>query len=134
MYGLLDIATSGLTAHRTRLEVASVNIANAESILGPNGEYAPFRARMALLAPGDPAGGGEMGVHVVAIEMQNNALRPRHQPWHPYADASGYVYYPDVDLATETVNSMEATRAYEANVMAAEAAKAMLASALRLLA
>ncbi|MCL4198562.1 MAG: flagellar basal body rod protein FlgC [Phycisphaerales bacterium] len=133
MYGLLDISTSGMIAQRTRLEVATVNIANVDSILDPTQQNIPFRRRMAILAPGDPRTGGP-GVHVASIEMADGAFRRKLAPSHPMADAEGYIYTPDIDIATETMNAIEATRAYEANVMAAEAAKSMLSASLRILA
>lgn len=133
MYGLLDISTSGMIAQRTRLEVATVNIANVDSILDPTQQNIPFRRRMAILAPGDPRTGGP-GVHVAAIEMADGEFRRKLAPSHPMADAAGYIYTPDIDIATETMNAIEATRAYEANVMAAEAAKSMLSASLRILA
>ena len=135
MYGLLDISTSGMIAQRTRVEVATANIANADSILDPhNNDNMPFRRRMASLAPGDPVSGNPMVVHVQRIELASGAFRSKYDPGSPYADAHGMIYTPDIDIATESVNAMEANRAYEANVMAAEATKAMLAASMRLLA
>ncbi len=134
MYGLFDISTSGMIAQRTRIEVATANIANADSILDPNSNNEPFRRRMAVLAPGDPDSGNPMGVHVQSIELASGAFRSKYEPGSPYADARGMIYTPDIDITTETVNAMEANRAYEANVMAAEATKAMLTASMRLLA
>lgn len=134
MYGLLDISTSGMVAQRTRVEVATANIANANSILNPNDDNEPFRRRMAMLAPGDPQSGNPLGVHVSQIVLADGDFKQKYAPGHPYADEQGYIYTPDIDITTETVNAMEASRAYEANVMAAEATKAMLAASLRILA
>ena len=53
MYGALDISTSGLVAQRTRLEVISANLANVDSILDAEGNYAPYRRRAAMFAAGD---------------------------------------------------------------------------------
>jgi flagellar basal-body rod protein FlgC len=100
MYGSLDISTSGMIAQRTRLDVISANIANKGAILDADGNYNPFRRRMALLAPGNP----------------------------------GYIREPNIDTTTEQIDAMEAVRAYEANVAAAEALKSMLSQGLRLLA
>ena len=134
MYGLLDISTSGMIAQRTRVEVATANIANANSILDPNDKNEPFRRRMAMLAPGDPDSGNRLGVHVAKIELADGPFRRQYAPGSPYADSEGFIYTPDIDITTETVNAMEASRAYEANVMASEATKAMMAASLRLLA
>lgn len=132
MYGLLDISTSGMIAQRTRVEVATINIANVDSIVDPSGQNVPFRRRMAVLAPGNGKGGP--GAHVASIDLADGAFRRKQAPGHPLADSEGYIYTPDIDLATETINAIEATRAYEANVMAAEASKSLLSAALRILA
>ena len=134
MYGLLDVSTSGLIASRTRLTVATANIVNQDTLAGPAGEYAPYRRRHAILGVGDPATGSPLGVHVAEIEESNAELRKKYEPWSQFADADGYVGYPDIDPATETINAMEAMRAYEANIMAAEATKSLMAVALRILA
>lgn len=134
MYGLLDISTSGLIANRTRLTVATANIANQHSVANAAGEYEPYRRRSAMLGIGDPTSNSPLGVHVETIELNDGPLRKKYEPWSQFADADGYVGYPDIDPATETVNAMEAMRAYEANVMAAEATKSMMSVALRILA
>ena len=133
MFGALDISASGLIASRTRLEVATTNIANRDSVVGPNGEYAPFRRRMALLAEGDPASGSKRGVHVATIAESDGPFRKKYEPGHPFADENGYVNYPDINPSMEQINALEASRAYEANIMAAEATKSMMSLALRVL-
>jgi flagellar basal-body rod protein FlgC len=134
MFGSLDISTSGLVAQRTRLEVISANLANKDAILDAKGNYAPFRRRIAVFSQGDPATGKNQGVHVSRIDKDPAPFRKAYEPGHPYADAQGYVSYPNVEPAIETINAMEAMRAYEANITAAEATKSMLSSSLRLLA
>ncbi len=134
MYGALDVAASGMVTSRVRLEVATANVVNMNAIVGPDGEYSPFRRRMALIAQGDPTSGNELGVHVQQILENDGPLRPKYQPGNEFADADGMVYYPDIDPSTEQVNAMEAMRAYEANAMAAEATKSMMTLALQLLA
>jgi flagellar basal-body rod protein FlgC len=142
MYGTLDISTSGMIAQRTRLEVIAANIANKDAILDSSGRVNPYRRRQVHFAPGDPtartADGRSMGVHVAEIEINDGAVRLKRDPGHPLAYKSGpntgYVPVPDIDPVTEQINAMEALRAYEANVMAAESTKTMMAQALRLLA
>ncbi len=134
MYGTLDVAASGMVTSRIRLEVATANVVNSSAIAGPNGEYAPFRRRMAVIAQGDPASGSNLGVHVAEIMENDGPLRGKYEPGSKFADADGMVYYPDIDPSTEQVNAMEAMRAYEANVIAAEATKSMMSLALQLLA
>ncbi len=145
MYGALDISTSGMIAQRTRLTVISANIANSSAYLNERGEPIPYRRRIAMLAPGAPGaeGGGAPGVRVAEIAIDQSPFRKVYDPSNPYAaketDPSrdmveGYVNYPNVDTTIEMINSIEASRAYEANVMAAEATKSMMAQALRLIA
>ncbi|MBL1218269.1 MAG: flagellar basal body rod protein FlgC [Planctomycetes bacterium] len=134
MYGLLDISTSGMVAQRARLAVAAGNTANAYTVAGPDGEYAPYRRRSVILGEGSPGNSGDLGVHVQTIELNDGPFKKQYMPNHPFADAAGYVDFPDIDPAIERINSIEAMRAYEANVTVAETTKAMVGIALRLLA
>lgn len=138
MYGALDISTSGMVAQRTRMAVASANIANASTILDAEGNVNPFRRRLAHFAPGDPTasspGARAFGVHVAEIEIDAGSVRWRYEPGNPYADERGYVPFPDIDVVKEQLDALEASRAYEANVVAAETGKTMMGQVLRLLA
>lgn len=142
MYGALDISVSGMVAQRTRLETYAANIANAGTELDPNGDPNAFRRRIAHLAPGDPTASGELaravGVHVAAITLDDSPFRRVHDPDNPFAfpeghPDAGYVLYPNIDTPTEQINALEASRAYEANIAAAEATKTMMAQAMRLI-
>ena len=133
MYGSLDISTSGMIAQRTRMAVIANNLANVNTLENSKGEYEPYLRRAAMFAPaGSP--NDPQGVQVMDIQSNPNALRPAYRPEHPNADADGNILVPDIDTTTEWVNGLEASRAYEANVVAAEATKSMMAQALRLLA
>ena len=138
MYGSLAVSTSGMIAQRTRLAVVASNIANSGTLFNAQGEYDPYRRREVFFAPGDPTAasrsGRQMGVHVAEIEADQEALRKRFAPGNAFADKDGYIQVPDISPAVEQVNAMQASRAYEANVVAAETTKTMLAQALRLLA
>jgi len=134
MYGALDISTSGMIAQRTRMEVIASNIANAGTIENDRGEYEPYLRRAAMFAPVSAGKGSGMGVEVVEIQVQEGATRADYRPNHPFADDEGYVQVPDIDPTVEWVNGLQASRAYEANVVAAETSKNMMAQALRLLA
>ena len=134
MFGSLDISASALVAQRTRLETISANMANKDAIYDAQGRYAPYRRRVPLFAHGDPASGSAQGVHVKEILLDQSPFVKRYEPGHPNADSQGYVQYPNIDSSMEMVNALEASRAYEANVTAAEATKSMLQTALRLLA
>ena len=141
MFGALDIAASGLMAQRIRLDVISANMANQYTTVDARGNYAPFRRRIAVFAAGGAEGSGlggvgsnPLGVHVKEIELDSAPFRKVYEPGNPFADKAGYVGYPNVDPTMETINSVEALRAYDANITAAEATKSMMNAALRLLA
>lgn len=119
------ISAAGMTAERTRVEVASLNLANAHTVQqGPN-PYQPLRA--VARAAGFPAlmGGNETPAAIPVVTVETLPTRPRlvYEPGHPAADAGGFVAYPDVDLATEMVTLMTALRSYEANVSAMNTAR-----------
>lgn len=143
MYGLLDISTSGLIVQRTRLEAATANLVNANSLRDAAGKLNPYRRREVYIAPGDPASrtieGQTFGAHVAAIGIDDTAAQPTtFDPSHPDAFTDGpfkgYVATTGINPVAEYINAMGAQRAYEANITAAEATKQMVASALRLLA
>lgn len=139
MYGSLDISTSGMIAERTRLTAVSANVANKSS---READGTPFRARRVHFEVGDPSAatdqGRAMGVHVAKIEQDDRPFPLRWEPDSPFAykqgPQAGYVAESNVNTVEETVNAMQATRAYEANVAAAEATKSMITQTLRLLA
>ena len=128
----LRISASALTAERLRMDVIASNIANVHTTRTADGQ--PYqRARvvfrpLAAQAPGQ-AGSGVVATAIVADTRPGQTV---HDPTHPDANAQGDVTYPNVDIATEMVDMMSATRAYEANVVALQAAKTMAAKALEI--
>lgn len=137
MYGNLDVSVSGMVAQRARIDAIAANLANRDAIADADGNPNPFRRKIAILMPGDPSAetpqGKALGVHVGKILEDQSDFRPVYDPGHPLADKNGNVLYPNIDPVMENVNLLEAARAYEANVAAAEASKSMVAQALRIL-
>jgi len=134
MFDSLDISASALLAQRTRMDTIAGNIANMNTTRNARGEPVPYRRRFAVFSTGQPDSPGKAGVSVSKIEVDHSPFRKEYQPNHPDHDKDGYVSYPNIDLAVEYVNALEASRAYEANVTAMEVSKAMLNASLRLLA
>lgn len=133
MYGSLDTSASALVVHRTRLNIISENVANASSLMDADGNYAPYRRKFAILAPGDAKTGSAAGVHVAAIETDMSELIMRYEPGSKFADENGYVGYPNVNPVMEQMNALEAVRSYEANIAAVEATKSMMTIALQIM-
>ncbi len=134
MFGILDTGASGLEAQRIRLDTIAANVANMNTTHGPNGEKTPFRRRLVQFAEGQAADPAKPGVHVSSVDEDQSPFIQKYEPGNKDADEKGYVAYPNIDLAVETINSLDASRAYEANVTMMETAKSMLSSSLRLLA
>ncbi len=143
MYGGLDISVSGMIAQRTRLDTIAANLANRSATRDANGDPNPWRRRFTVFQPGDPTAasdrGKRLGVHVSSIELDRSEFQKRYDPTHPDARPegtkdAGYVYLPNVNPVMEQVDALDAQRAYEANIAAAEATKSLIAQALRLIA
>ncbi|MDR7865450.1 MAG: flagellar basal body rod protein FlgC [Sporomusaceae bacterium] len=140
MFGAIDAAASGMTAERLRMDVIANNLANVNSTRTAEG--GPYRRQMAVFAP--RSGGstfgqmlaasfdGGAGVRVVGIVKDSSPFKMVFDPKHPDANADGYVSMPNVNVVAEMVDMMTATRAYEANVTAVNAAKGMATKALEI--
>ncbi|MGB9866826.1 MAG: flagellar basal body rod protein FlgC [Bacillota bacterium] len=133
----LEISGSGLTAERLRLDVIAGNIANANTTRTPEGgpyrrKVAVFEARQSTRFSNVLHGYEPSGVRVVKIAEDQSEFPVRYEPGHPDADASGYVKLSNVNIVTEMVDMITATRAYEANATALNAAKSMVRKALEI--
>ena len=135
----LDISATGLVAQRTRMDAIATNIANMNSTRDENGELAAFQSRFVILESDSSVAtsSGGVGVKVQSIERENVEPTYKYEPYHPHAIKSGehkgYVAYPSVNLNAEFVDSLLATRAYEANIGVMEMTKNMAQTSLRIL-
>ena len=127
----IDISTSGLVAQRARLDVISGNIANMSSLVNEEGQAEPYRARETIFRTDDTiqTSTGASGVRVEEVRIDDRDPLYRYQPDHPLAAKEGkwkgYVAYPNIDLTTQMVDALEATRAYEANIGVMEITKSL---------
>lgn len=127
------ISSAGLEIERLRVEVASLNLANAHTVADADGTvFQP--SRVVARSAGVEAFAGQVQRHlalpVATVEPSTLAPRRVHEPGHPLADERGFVAYAPVDPATEMLSLMAATRAYEANIAALNAARTMAMKAL----
>jgi len=122
--GIFAIAGSALTAQSERMNVADSNMANADSVAGPDG--LPYRARQVVFetapVPGDAIG----GVRVSRVVEDASPFRLVHDPKNPAANAEGYVAMPNVNPVEEMVNMISASRSYQANVEVLNTAKTLM--------
>lgn len=140
LFRALDVSASGLSAQRTRMEVITENLANADSPVGPAGQV--FRRKIPVLqaVDGGPsfssvlgARGAPGGVRVSQVVQSNEAPRRVYQPGHPLAGPDGFLNLPNVNPLVEMVDMLMTTRAYEANATAFQATKSMGAKLLEIL-
>ncbi|MCZ8399147.1 flagellar basal body rod protein FlgC [Achromobacter ruhlandii] len=128
LLSIFDIAGSALSAQSQRMNVAASNMANADSVVGPDGQ--PYRTRQVVFQVNPPAGqaqGREIGgVRVAGVVVDQSPLKQVYDPKHPLADAQGYVSMPNVDPVAETVNMIAASRSYQANVEVLNTAKSLM--------
>jgi flagellar basal-body rod protein FlgC len=134
MFEALDISGSALLAQRVRMDTIAGNLANMNTTHDAAGRANPYRRRFVVFAPGQPGEDAGAGVHVQSVELDQGQFRRVLQPGNPDAGPDGYVKFPNIDMTTEMVNAMEASRAYEANVTTMEVTKSMISSSLRLIA
>jgi len=138
----LNISGSGLSAQRFRMDVISENIANIDSTRTESG--GPYRRKMVVLTPMGNNNFKNMlvknlteyevsgGVEVSEIVEDQSDFKLLYNPEHPDADENGYVSMPNVDSLKETVDMMEAYRAYQANITALNTTKQMAIKALEI--
>jgi len=122
-----DISASGLSAQRARLDLIASNIANVETTRTPEG--GPYRRLQPMFAT---RAGNPGGVEITGVLADDRPPRQVYRPGHPDADGDGFVAYPNVSIVEEMVDLVSATRSYEANAAAFNAAKSMAQRALDL--
>jgi flagellar basal-body rod protein FlgC len=122
--GIFDIAGSAMTAQSQRMNVTASNLANADSVAGPDGK--PYRARQVVFEM-TPVNGQQIGgVKVARVVEDPSPMRMLHDPKNPLANAEGYVTMPNVNVVEEMVNMISASRSYQANVEVLNTAKTLM--------
>lgn len=129
-FSILDISGSAMVAQSKRLNVSASNMANADSVAGPDGQ--PYRARQVIFQVDAAAGQQIGGVKVSDVVESSAPDRLVYEPGNPLADAKGYVRMPNVDVVNEMVNTISASRSYQANVEVMNSAKSLMLKTLTL--
>ena len=135
-----DISASGMSVEKLRMDLISLNLANSKtSRTEGGGVYKPLAlvTKSASLSFSKHLNqtyqaGVSKGVMVDEVIEKETPEKLSYEPGHPDADGRGFVHYPGVDTTSEMVEMLRATRAYEANVRALNAAKSMALKALEI--
>lgn len=133
LFNVLDVASSGMTAQSTRLNVTASNLANAENTAGTaDAVYKPRHPVFSAILGEMGADNNAVGVQVDNIVEDNVDPRRLYQPQNPQADESGYVYAANVNAVEEMANMISASRSYQMNVDVMNTAKQLLLRTLQI--
>lgn len=141
LFNAIAVSASGLDAQRTRAELITENLANADTTRTPEG--GPYKRKDAVFSSQalsgsfaaalmDVSGEGPSGVSVSEITIDSTDPERRYLPGHPDADTQGYVAFPHINPAEEMVDLMSTSRGYQANVAAITSVKDMIARSIDL--
>ena len=130
MFKIFDVSGSAASAQTQRLNVVATNVANADTVAGPDGKS--FKAHHVVFQTVPMGDATSQGVQVVNVVESNQEARKVHQPHHPQADEQGYVTYSNVDPIGEMVDMISASRSYQNNVEVMNTAKSLLLKTLQM--
>ncbi len=154
LFDAIEIAGSGLSAERVRMDVTSENLANAQTTKAANGQ--PYqRQEVELQQTGSPSSNFEAtlsealgsgpgadaglthppagGVQVAGIVADKTPDQQVYDPGNPEANVQGYVKMPNVNTVTEMVDLISESRSYQSDVTAMQTAKSMFTATLGIL-
>ncbi len=134
MLSIFNVSGSAASAQSQRLNVVASNLANADTVAGPNGEaykarQVTFETELMGQTANDPTAAG---VRVSTITEDQTPGRRVHDPKNPSADADGYVTYSNVNPVEEMVNMISASRSYQNNLEVMNTAKTLLLKTIQL--
>jgi len=143
LFGIFDIAGSGMSAQSIRLNTTASNLANAQSVSSSVDETYKARHPVFAAAMDDAYGdsfkmqGGvadmaHKGVQVLGIVEDNSPYQMRYEPNHPMANEEGYVAYPNVNVVEEMTDMISSSRSFQINVEVMNTAKTMMQRVLSL--
>lgn len=134
MLSIFNVSGSAVSAQSQRLNVVASNLANADTVAGPDGQAYKARQVVFRTLPLEEAGRatGAAGVEVSQITEDASAGRRVLDPKHPQADADGYVTYSNVNAVEEMVNMISASRSYQNNIEVMNTAKTLLLKTLQM--
>ncbi|MBV8471570.1 MAG: flagellar basal body rod protein FlgC [Burkholderiaceae bacterium] len=133
MFQIFNVAGSAVSAQSQRLNTVASNLANADTVAGPNGQA--YKARQVVFQTqlmGAANDLGAAGVQVSQVTEDQSPGRKVLDPKNPQADADGYVTYSNVNPVDEMVNMISASRSYQNNIEVMSTAKNLLEKTLSL--
>ncbi len=130
MFNIFNISGSAVSAQSQRLNVVASNLANADTVAGPDGQS--YKARQVVFTAQGMGNTGATGVAVTQVVEDNTPGRRVYDPKHPQADGEGYITYSNVNSVEEMVNMISASRSYQNNIEVMNTTKSLLMKTLQL--
>ena len=130
MFKIFDVSGSAASAQTQRLNTVASNVANADTVAGPDGQA--YKARHVVfqtLMMGEATSAGVQVANIVESQVEGRRV---HDPKHPAADAQGYVTFSNVNPIEEMVDMISASRSYQNNVEVMNTAKGLLLKTLQM--
>ena len=130
LFKIFDVSGSAASAQTQRLNVVASNLANADTVAGPDGTA--YKARQVVfqtLLMGEATSAGVVVRDVIEDQAPGRMV---HNPNHPAANAQGYVTYSNVNAVEEMVNMISASRSSQNNVEVMNTAKSLLLKTLQM--
>lgn len=133
----MDISAIGMSLEKLRLDIASNNISMMNHAAPVGQAQAP---KSMIVNSGIQVNFeqliSDMNIYQLEdtkmVNLLEGGTKLVHEPKNPLANKDGFVEYPDTNHLYEMMNVLKATRAYEANVKAFNAAKVMHDEALNI--
>jgi flagellar basal-body rod protein FlgC len=143
LLNILPLAGSAISAQSQRLNTVASNLANADTVAGPDGQ--PYKSRQVVFqaTPVDTGRAGRVvstrdgvstatGVKVSNVVEDDTPGKRTYDPKHPAADAEGYVTRSNVNVVEEMVNMISASRSFQNNVEVMNTAQQLASKTLQL--
>lgn len=130
MFKIFDVSGSAVSAQTQRLNTVASNLANVDTVAGPDGQA--YKARQVVFQTTLMGEVTSAGVRVSDVVESDTPARRVHDPKHPQADAEGYVTYSNVSAVEEMVNMISASRSYQNNIEVMNTAKSLLMKTLQM--
>jgi len=119
-----QVASTALSSQSLRMNALASNLANAESVAGPDGQ--PYRPKHVVFRPAPILGEVAAGVEVASVQEDMRAGPKVYKPGHPSADPNGYIQMPNVNPVEVMVDMVSASRSYQMNVEVMNTSKQLM--------
>ena len=130
MFNIFNISGSAVSAQSQRLNVVASNLANADTVAGPDGQS--YKARQVVFTSQAMGNTGATGVSVTQVVEDATPGRRVFDPKHPQADEDGYITYSNVNSVEEMVNMISASRSYQNNIEVMTTTRSLLMKTLQM--